>query len=423
MRTSVKKHPALLTSWPLIVLVILAVIGGNAAAHDTVALSDHQNAIENTCQDVESTWPECRMVFSTYLLQAQNQPLLGRTTCDNSCTFTIGLSCAGKIADCVSPCTSDPTSSQCLQCIATLGTCCNCLSYALGKVSNTVGQAVCNECPAAALQQESIKDPHDAIKKYCDPAVNPNCSFLTTYLYHDQSTKGNELQPMLGSTHCDGKCSWGKALKCAGKVARCVPQCAGGLTSKCANCVKNSGSSCCNCIAYGVGKASSTAGKAICSLCSSDASFQEEGSGLLLTSTGETCSSKTLTEDSVAQDPAPTVKDLVYTTAESSAALVPTSPNYSPHLTHVLGCSFYQVSCLVNEAKCGICKNAVPLLIKTGSVPLCDAACIGIVEAVGGGPEDPLADIVAAACPALCAYAFKEIGQSAKGICKAAKLC
>ena len=45
-------------------------------------------------------------------------------------------------------------------------------------------------------------------------------------------------------------------------------------------------------------------------------------------------------------------------------------------------------------------------------------------EAAGGGPEDPIADAVAAACVPLCTEIFDTmVEDSAKEICKAADLC
>lgn len=396
-------------------------------------IDHHRHAIETACRDTETSWPACNQVFSTFLLQTNNDPLVGDTTCDNSCTFSTGLACASKVANCVSPCTSDPTSSQCLLCVANLGSCCNCLAYTLGKVSNSVGQAICNECPAAALQVESIKDPIEAINRSCNPLHDPNCSFLLTFLHH--GTNQVELgasqgpQPLLGGTPCDNKCSWGKALRCAGKVAKCVPKCLNGLTNNCRTCVVNSGSSCCNCAAYAVGKASSRAGSLVCNFCSSNA-VVGGGEKTTCSSSEQTSGNESLLGAAVllvgAEDDSPTLADLLYSTEKSAKALLPSSDNYSPNLQYVLGCAFYDIPCFLNSAKCGLCKKAVPALIKLGSKEACTAGCVVAVEGIGGGPGDPVADIVAVACPVLCTAVFSSaVGGvvSADRVCQSSGLC
>lgn len=279
-------------SLPLVALVFTGntahVLGAGETCHSS-SLGAYQDSIEKTCAEAgEDKWPDCRMTFSTFLLKPDNSGLVGKTSCDDGCSFSSAFSCASKIADCVSPCTSSPTSNQCLTCVSNLGSCCDCLAYAVGKVSNSAGQTVCNLCPAASMYKGNLQG---------SPGV-------------------------------------------------------GGVTK------------------------------------------------------------------------APTLGDLVLTTSESRNALLPQSHNHAPHLELILGCKFYDVKCIFNKAKCGVCKKAIPALLGLGSEAACDVGCVAAVELAGGGPADPVADAVALACPALCVAAYKAAaGQSANAICKAAKLC
>lgn len=74
-----------------------------------------------------------------------------------------------------------------------------------------------------------------------------------------------------------------------------------------------------------------------------------------------------------------------------------------------VGCSWYDVKCWANKAGNGICKVAYAGLKATGSKVACDAACVAIVEAAGGGPEDPVADYVATYCPIICGAIFDHL--------------
>ena len=85
--------------------------------------SGRQDSIQKVCRGIDKDWPDCKMVFSTYLLEPDYGPLVGKTNCDNSCIFTSGVACASKVAMCVNPCTSNPASSQCIQCVSNIGLC------------------------------------------------------------------------------------------------------------------------------------------------------------------------------------------------------------------------------------------------------------------------------------------------------------
>ena len=68
----------------------------------------------------------------------------------------------------------------------------------------------------------------------------------------------------------------------------------------------------------------------------------------------------------------------------------------------------------VGGAVCAICSSVMGVAItaKMGSFG-CDVACASAAEAIGGGPEDPLADAVAGACIPLCAAATSTAGKAA----------
>ena len=154
----------LLGPMPLLLVVLAFDLTGNtvhALSNESGLSSCHgnttQDSIENTCAEVgEHKWPDCRMTLSTFLLKSDNSPLVGKTSCDDGCSFSRALQCASKIADCVSPCTSSPTSTPCLTCVSNLGTCCDCLAYAIGKVSDSAGETICNLCPAASLNKGNL---------------------------------------------------------------------------------------------------------------------------------------------------------------------------------------------------------------------------------------------------------------------------
>jgi len=89
-------------------------------------------------------------------------------------------------------------------------------------------------------------------------------------------------------------------------------------------------------------------------------------------------------------------------------------------------CSYFIDNWLKRWTTCPICRTAVALLENTGSAVTCYVACIGIVEAAGGGPEDPVADIVVTSCPILCDAVFSvATGDiiNATNICESASLC
>ena len=51
---------------------------------------------------------------------------------------------------------------------------------------------------------------------------------------------------------------------------------------------------------------------------------------------------------------------------------------------YLVGCSIFDFKCM----ECSLCKDVYETLVETGSEAACDAACIVVVEAAGGGPED-----------------------------------
>ena len=83
------------------------------------------------------------------------------------------------------------------------------------------------------------------------------------------------------------------------------------------------------------------------------------------------------------------------------------------------GCWWFDIPCYA----CSLCEIVVPELIDTGNEALCDAVCVVEVEAAGGGPEDPVADVVAAACFAICAAIWECVEPTPTTICKYADLC
>ena len=66
------------------------------------------------------------------------------------------------------------------------------------------------------------------------------------------------------------------------------------------------------------------------------------------------------------------------------------------------GCWFWDFHCL----ECSLCELAVPVLRKSVNLGLCTAACVESVLLLGGGPEDPVATIVAYSCPKICDEIF-----------------
>ena len=51
---------------------------------------------------------------------------------------------------------------------------------------------------------------------------------------------------------------------------------------------------------------------------------------------------------------------------------------------YVFGCGLFDFDCY----ECDLCQDVYGLLLEAGSQVACDAACVGIVETTGGGPED-----------------------------------
>ena len=78
--------------------------------------------------------------------------------------------------------------------------------------------------------------------------------------------------------------------------------------------------------------------------------------------------------------------------------------------------------------ECHICTMAMQRLLKCGSkaeTVWCNEKCDEFVEAVGLGPEDPVADFVIAVCYKLCneIKTLEANHVSAEGICTDAKMC
>jgi hypothetical protein len=73
----------------------------------------------------------CKTEVSAHLLSQHYSPLMGQTYCDDKCTFSMGLSCVGKVSECASPCNSNPDSQQCLECTKDKdffeSPCCDCI--------------------------------------------------------------------------------------------------------------------------------------------------------------------------------------------------------------------------------------------------------------------------------------------------------
>jgi len=231
---------------------------------------------------------------------------------------------------------------------------------------------------------------------------------------------------------CD--CGFWDGAKCATKIVSCVSSCKGGVSSNCMSCLKRLGTGCCKCVGKAVGEVSDKYGNEICDHCGLLGSAEAAPAK---PAPAATCQSSA--ENACANSP-PKQKAacLVQLSRElASEALklgfqvplrkhtVVTSSGEAVHFSqHELGCSWYDLGCKFNSGKCTICKKAVPLLAKTGSKGLCTAGCAVAVEGVGGGPEDPVADAVALACPIICGQIFSAGGRAAAGpVCSAAHMC
>ncbi len=222
-------------------------------------------SINDACNEtVIAAWPECPNTGSLYLLPEYEGALEGTSTCLGSCSFIDWLKCAGAVAACAAACV-DPLDGICESCLAGLGVpqCLKCV---------TVSYALTTETQPPPINDQGNDYCHFSnlvVQDTCNLTVEatwPECSdTLETYL------DSPSLEPSLGATPCDGKCTWSKMLSCAGSIATCVPTCAGDPTSlECLDCIKNVGTGCCDCLAYAVGQISQSAGRAICNQCTQD---------------------------------------------------------------------------------------------------------------------------------------------------------
>jgi hypothetical protein len=60
------------------------------------------------------------------------------------------------------------------------------------------------------------------------------------------------------------------------------------------------------------------------------------------------------------------------------------TPPGEPVPQYTVGCGWFDFKCYV----CELCEKIYGDLVDTGSDVACDAACVGIAEVAGGGPED-----------------------------------
>jgi hypothetical protein len=103
-----------------------------------------------------------------------------------------------------------------------------------------------------------------------------------------------------------------------------------------------------------------------------------------------------------------------------SAFSVDFSTQYSPRIVGGLQ-DMPSTPGMVAHLECYVCQKAVGILF--GEVD-CDAECIGVVEAAGGGPEDPVADFVAAVCPAICNKILNKVESTTEQVvCQAVNMC
>jgi len=73
---------------------------------------------------------------------------------------------------------------------------------------------------------------------------------------------------------------------------------------------------------------------------------------------------------------------------------------------------------------CELCQQAVTKLADIDSDAVCDVKCVEIVEKLGGGPADLIADAVGILCVPLCAYAVNDgVNVVATDACASVDLC
>jgi len=220
--------------------------------------------------------------------------------------------------------------------------------------------------------------------------------------------------------------------------------------------VKGVGSTCCQCAAKALGEIDSGLGDKLCGFCGSDevllgsadnesviTTLGSAGKGSAEKNPGEKESAEATCEFSVkdacndsppaqkaaclvalSRDVASEAIKLGFPTPVQKHTIVTPKGDAVTLSQHELGCSFWDVKCHFNSMKCSLCKKAIPALVKMGSQPVCDAGCVAGVEAIGGGPEDPVADALAVACPILCSQVFKAgASHEAGAVCSATHLC
>ena len=78
------------------------------------------------------------------------------------------------------------------------------------------------------------------------------------------------------------------------------------------------------------------------------------------------------------------------------------------------GCWWFDFDCWV----CSLCEIVGDELIDSGNEALCDVECVGVVEAAGVVPGDPVADVVAANCFAICDAIWALTAPTPYDVCK-----
>ncbi len=80
---------------------------------------------------------------------------------------------------------------------------------------------------------------------------------------------------------------------------------------------------------------------------------------------------------------------------------------------------------IVKWLECKVCNKVVNKLINDAVSELdCDENCIEFAQEFGGGPEDPVADFVSAACIYICPkFVDRVSGEGAQEVCTEANLC
>jgi hypothetical protein len=222
--------------------------------------------INATCNaTVTALWPPCPSVGNLYLQPAYWNALISNSTCPGSCMFDDMMACVDPLLVCAASCQS-PADQSCKPCLDAIGApqCLKCLapSYAL----NTTAQP---PSPADQANREFCYFSDLIVQDTCTPfnISYPDCSdTLETYL------ESPNLDPKVGSTTCDSKCSIAKMLTCTAPIAQCATPCTtdpeGSICSGCIAAAKATAEiDCCDCLAYAVGNKNTTSGQFICDKC------------------------------------------------------------------------------------------------------------------------------------------------------------